>query len=184
MNAPESNVGSCVRASHSGGRGRALEASFFVAWSLIALAVGAWLVEGHRSGAKEGLQALRLTRLPGATRALYFLGSDCGLSQTVADALSARGPSRVVAETVVLRPYDAVVADQLRHSGYTVSSALPPEFAGHLTVRVSPWLAIIDARDHVLFSGSFSAAAETTTGENSGAQTAAARAPWRVPSSG
>jgi len=124
---------------------------FFVGWFVSTSLLGAYLVGQH--GPTDTASAeLKLASVGQAHTAWYVLGSDCGISDAVADRLIARGPAAHLAETVWLLADEPRLKDRLRAAGFTVERADAVPLDGLTTVRRAPWLALFNAEHHLTYS--------------------------------
>jgi hypothetical protein len=121
-------------------------------WLVSTSLLGASLVGRHGGLADTSSAELDLAALGEAHSAWYVLGSDCGISDAVADRLIERGRDPHVAETVWLLADEPSLKDRLRAAGFKVERADAVPFNGLTDFRRAPWLALFDAQHHLTSS--------------------------------
>lgn len=117
--------------------------------------LGSWMVGMHESLPPGELQPAVRAKAGAASRVWYILGSDCGLSQAVADCLVANAPRRDRREEVVLIDNVPDMERRLRSAGYPVSAIRQEALTPGIHAEGGPWLALFDATDHLTYSAPY-----------------------------
>jgi len=88
-------------------------------------------------------------------RALHAIGSDCGCSSAVADALISRGPRSGWDEKIAVIGAQPALARQFRAAGFTVEELSPAQFSAATGLPGAPWLAVHAPDGRTAYSGGY-----------------------------
>jgi hypothetical protein len=153
------------------GRGRRLSWIALGVWGLMAVAIGALLLQTHLGSLPPPDAAERLLidavrafihPAPNRVAALHVLYERCGCSLGVAEELARRGRRPEVREVVVVTGEGATaqprsIAEQLRHAGFDVRYLPLALLAQRLPVSAAPTLLVVGEDGGLRYAGGYTA---------------------------
>ena len=143
-----------------------------VAWIVVALVVGSFLMAGHlialpapAAGVENAAleREIAIVRRPtdrGRWLAVHVLYGSCGCSGKVLDHLLERGPHVDTAEQVLLIedddvPSDLALIERARARGFLVESLSALELAQRFSIEAAPMLIVMSPDDHLSYVGGY-----------------------------